>query len=152
MFSTVSTAKKRRTWLQRGGLRLAQVGAALHVPGGFLDLSMSELQPFHREFLHVGAQGPAPEVRALLLALFHALGATLIAGGLAMLCLLSLARRDDRRWIYVVVMAIAMCCEGMVGAQMLALGLGFGVIPLVVGFSTALGAALCCLPSPTQEQ
>jgi hypothetical protein len=152
MNSTTSSAPIRKPWVQRGGLRLAQLGASLHIAGGLLDFSMSELQPFHRDFLRVGAEGPSPEVSALLLALFHALGATLVAGGIAMLSLLHLAQHKGERWVYVVVIAVAMCCEGMVGAQMLALGLGFGVIPLVVGLATALGAAMSGLSTAAKSK
>lgn len=53
---TVTPTPSHDGWLHLGALRLAQLGAALHIGGGLLDFSMKKLQHFHLEYLQVGVQ------------------------------------------------------------------------------------------------
>ncbi|MEZ4452101.1 MAG: hypothetical protein R3B09_21735 [Nannocystaceae bacterium] len=132
----------------RVGLRLAQLGALLHVVGGATDLSMTALQPFHEAFLEVGPGGAPAPVAALILALLHALGAALVAAGAAMWTLLTHHRRSGARWAALVAAALAVGAEGMVGIQMLGLGLHFGAIPAAIAGLVVVGVALMLLPRP----
>lgn len=132
----------------RVGLRLAQLGALLHVVGGTIDLSMTALQPFHEAFLEVGPGGAPAPVAALILALLHALGAALVAAGATMWMLLAHHRRGGARWAALVTLLLALGAEGMVGVQMLALGLGFGAIPAAIAGLVIVGVALMLLPRP----
>ena len=124
------------------GYRTAQVGALLHVLGGFTDQLNRELLPFHTAYLG-DAQGQVAEpVASLVLALLHALGFGLIGAGLGMLALLAVFRRTSDLRIAGVVVVMAVCAEGSVGLHMLWLGFPFGWIPLAAAAVVVTGVAI----------
>jgi hypothetical protein len=124
------------------GYRVALAGAGVAVLGGIADVLVPRLLPHHEQLLRVAPGAAPPATTQLVLLLLHALGAALVALGLATLALLVLWRRSASRWTgWAAVGALALG-EGANAAAIYRAGSALFVGPLVCVTAVILGVAL----------
>lgn len=110
--------------------------------GGAADLTIRQLLPGHREFLGFLADPVPPATEMLVLALLHALGAALIAVGLAVLVLLREAQNSGRSGPTFAAAGIVVLAEGANAAGMYSIGSPLFVAPLIFILLVLVGVAL----------
>lgn len=130
-------------WRRRDvGLLLARVGSALMALGGLADLTIRELLPNHREWLGFATTAVPEATETLVLALLHALGAALAAGGVAAFALLGVAHREGRTVPAVLAVFVVALGEGMNSVGMYRTGSPYFVVPLASLLLVVTGATL----------
>jgi hypothetical protein len=130
----------------RIGLTLARLGGAGMVLGGVADISIRSLLPGHRDFLGLAPGDAAPATESLVLALLHALGAALVASGVAVLVLLHLAHATGRRLPALAAAAVAILAEGTNTMGLRLVGSPLFYAPLTFLLLVAAGVATCFIP------
>jgi hypothetical protein len=130
----------------RIGLRLAQLGGVLMMVGGAGDMTIRRLLPGHIAFLGVSPDHVPATTEGLVLSLLHALGASLVASGLAVLVLVQQARLSGHRLPLFTAAGVAVLAEGVNAAGIYRIGSPLFVAPLSFMLLVLLGVALCLIP------
>lgn len=129
--------------MHSAGYRIAQLGGVLIVVGGLFDISLREPLPHHEAILAAGSGAAGQEPAALVLALLRALGAALVATGLAILVILWFSRRTRSVFGYAAAATVALLAEGLNAWGIFKTGSAMYLAPLIFMATVVTGAALC---------
>lgn len=134
------------------GCRVAQLGGALMIAGGAVDLGVRELLPHHRALLSAATGAAADEAASLVLALLHALGGALVAAGIAVLILLHYGWKNRDRLLFAAAGLVAVVAEGPNAWGILSTGSLLFLAPVSFVLLVVTGSVACIIQIPGHEQ
>jgi hypothetical protein len=130
---------------RKAGLVLLNIAATLVMLGGCFDMLLPIVPPNLLHYLKLPGHAATPELSALLLGLFRALGGCLLAIGLGCLIIINCPVKRGERWASWTVFLLIGLSEGINASQMWRFGSPY-YFPLAFVFLTVIGLLLVIIP------